>query len=146
MAIMDQIVVLAKKGNLQEILNFIGNKLKSVEYNTTARLHLELSVEEAYVNIANYAYGSESGKVLIRCRVDENPLHVTVQFIDCGIPFNPLEKEDPDTSLEIEGKKIGGMGILLIKKYADQVDYEYRDKKNILTIKKRLHGGSLKKT
>lgn len=136
---MNEIIVPAKKENLQNVLNFINKQLDSFEYNIKARLQLEISVEEAFVNISNYAYGSEEGEVLIQCKIDKNPLQTTVKFIDTGIPFNPLENEDPDISLKTEEKEIGGLGIFLIKKNVDYIQYEYRDGKNILTIQKKLN-------
>ena len=66
------------------------------------------------------------------------PLQVTIQFLDNGKPFNPLEKEDADITLSAEERDIGGLGILMVKKSMDAVDYEYVDGKNILTIKKNL--------
>lgn len=135
---MNKIVVPAKIENLQKVLNFINQELESVEYNETLLLQLELSIEEAYVNIANYAYELEDGDVLISCSIDKNPTRVTIEFIDCGIPYNPLDNEDPDTFSKIEDKEIGGLGILLIKENVDFIGYEYQDGKNILTLKKVL--------
>ncbi|MBI5681382.1 MAG: ATP-binding protein [Methanobacterium sp.] len=136
---MNKITVPAKIENLQNVLDFVIKELDSVEYNIKALLQLELSIEEAYVNIANYAYESEDGEVLICCNINKNPLQITVQFIDCGIPYNPLKNENSDISLEIKEKKVGGLGILLIKKNVDNIAYEYKDGKNILTIQKKLN-------
>ncbi|MDP1552357.1 MAG: ATP-binding protein [Methanobacteriaceae archaeon] len=133
---MNKIVVPAKIENLQKVLNFVNQELESVEYDKKSLLQLELSIEEAYVNIANYAYESEDGDVLISFNIDENPTQVTIQFIDCGTPYNPLNNEDPETFSKIEDKEIGGLGILLIKKNVDSIGYEYQDGKNILTLKK----------
>jgi anti-sigma regulatory factor (Ser/Thr protein kinase) len=135
---MNKIVVPAKIENLQKVLNFVNQELESVEYDKTSLLQLELSIEEAYVNIANYAYESEDGDVLISCSIDQNPTLVTIQFIDCGIPHNPLDNEDPDIFSKIEDKEIGGLGILLIKENVDFIGYEYQGGKNILTLKKVL--------
>lgn len=136
---MDKIAVPAKIENLKEVLNFVSKQLNSVEYNMKAGLQLELSVEEAYVNIAKYAYGEKEGEVLILCNIDKDHSQITVQFIDCGIPYNPLKNEDPDILSKTEEKEIGGLGIFLIKKNVDHMAYEYRDKKNILTLQKKLN-------
>ena len=135
---MNKLIVPAKIENLQKVLDFANEQLKSVECIMKARLQLELSIEEAYVNIARYAY-KEEGKVIICCDVDEDSLQITVQFIDCGIPYNPLKNKDPDISQDIKEKEIGGLGILLIKKNVDYLSYEYKDGKNILTIGKKLN-------
>lgn len=136
---MNKLTVPAKIENLQKVMDFLGDQLDSVDYVMKARLQLELSIEEAYVNIVNYAYESEEGEVLICCNVGESPLKITMQFIDYGKPYNPLENEDPDLSLNAEEKEIGGLGIFLIKKNVDDISYEYCDGKNILTIQKKLN-------
>ena len=63
---------------------------------------------------------------------------MTITFIDCGMPYDPLAKPDPDTTLSVEEREIGGLGIFMVKKSMDDMTYEYRDGKNILTIKKNL--------
>ena len=68
----------------------------------------------------------------------KDPLTVEVTFIDNGKPYDPLAKDDPDTTLSLEDREIGGMGILIVKKSMDAVNYEYKDGKNILTIKKNI--------
>ena len=135
---MNKLTVPAKIENLQKVMDFLGDQLDSVDYVMKARLQLELSIEEAYVNIVNYAYESEEGEVVICCNIGESPLKVTMQFIDYGKPYNPLENEDPNLSLNAEEKEIGGLGIFLIKKNVDDISYEYCDGKNILTIQKKL--------
>ena len=70
--------------------------------------------------------------------VVENPLSVIITFIDNGIPYDPLKKEDPDITLSAEERDIGGLGIYMVKKTMDAVSYEYKDGCNILTIKKDL--------
>ncbi len=135
---MHKITVPAKIENLQKVFNFVNKQLNSVAYNMKSRLQLELSIEEAYVNISKYAYESDEGKVEILSRVDEDPLQITVKFMDSGIPYNPLKNEDPDIYTNTEEKELGGLGIFLIKKNVDNIGYEYLNGKNILTIQKKL--------
>ena len=135
---MNKLTVPAKIESLHVVMDFLSSQLDSVDHDMKARLQLELSIEEAYVNIVNYAYESDDGDVVICCNIDESPLKVTMQFIDYGVPYNPLENEDPDISLDAEEKEIGGLGIFLIKKNVDDISYEYHDGKNILTIQKIL--------
>ena len=135
---MNKLTVPAKIENLQKVMDFLDDQLNSVDYVLKARLQLELSIEEAYVNIVNYAYGSEEGEIIICCNVDENPLKVTMQLIDYGKPYNPLKSEYSDISQGTEEKKIGGLGIFLIKHNVDDISYKYLDGKNILTIQKKL--------
>ncbi|WP_414469035.1 ATP-binding protein [Methanobacterium sp. ACI-7] len=136
---MNKIIVPARAENVRKVLDFITEKLKQLKYSKRALLQLELSVEEAFVNIVNYAYENHDGEVLISCSIDETSLQVTIQFIDTGIQYNPLEKEDPDISLNIQEKEVGGLGILLIKNNVDSIRYEYKNGKNILTLQKKLN-------
>ena len=66
----------------------------------------------------------------------EDPLTITLSFIDSGIPFDPLAKPDPAKKRPLSQAKRGGLGIFLTKKFMDEVSYAYQDGKNILTIRK----------
>ena len=90
------------------------------------------------MNIANYAYAPETGTATVRLELSGEPQTVAVTFIDSGIPFDPLKKADPDVSLPAEERDIGGLGIYMTKKVMDSVKYEYRDGKNVLTLRKNL--------
>ncbi|MDX9868619.1 MAG: ATP-binding protein [Kiritimatiellia bacterium] len=130
----------AKTENLPEVIGFVTAELESASCPGKARMQIELAVEEIFVNIANYAYRPEVGEATVRCAVDNDPLQVVIQFLDQGKPYNPLAKKDADTSLPAAEREIGGLGILLVKKSMDSIDYEYRDGKNILTIRKKTGG------
>lgn len=98
---------------------------------------LHLVVEEIVVNIVNYAYPvGADGEVSID--VIATPSAIELSFSDCGVPFNPLEKEDPDTTLSAEERPIGGLGIFLVKQMMDSVNYRYEDGRNILTTTKNI--------
>ena len=70
--------------------------------------------------------------------VAEDQSAASLTFIDSGMPFDPLKNEDPDMSLSAEERSIGGLGFFLAKQTMDQVEYEYKDGKNILTLKKQF--------
>ena len=72
------------------------------------------------------------------CEAREDPLSMSITFLDAGRKFNPLENEEPDTALSAEERDIGGLGIFLTKKFMDSVEYEYKDGQNILTLRKRI--------
>ena len=91
-----------------------------------------------FINIISYAYRPDIGKAEILCEVQEDPLLVTIQFMDSGKPFDPLAKEEADTSGAMFLERPGGFGIHLVKNTMDDVEYEYKDGKNILIIKKNL--------
>ena len=89
---------------------------------------IRLVVEELVGNIVNY-----SGSDYLDVEVNRDKERFTLRFRDKGIPFNPLEKDPPDTTLPMEQRKIGGLGIFLVKKEMDAVEYEYTNGENVLT-------------
>ena len=135
---MSELTIPATLDNMEPIQTFVESELEQNDCPMKAMVQISVAVEEIYVNIARYAYNPEIGEATVRCAVGGDPLQVTIQFLDHGKPFNPLAKEDANTTLSAEERDIGGLGILMVKKSMDQVDYEYKDGKNILTIHKRL--------
>ena len=133
---MEKITVDAVVENLQEVIDFATEQLETRDCPIKTSMQLELVIEEIFVNIASYAYHPEIGAATFCMEFEENPAAVQMTFIDGGKPYNPLEKKDPDTSLEIDERDIGGLGIFLVKKNVDEISYEYTDGKNILHMKK----------
>ncbi|MBR4152524.1 MAG: ATP-binding protein [Selenomonadaceae bacterium] len=133
---MEKITVDALVENLQTVIDFATEKLEARDCPMKTSMQLELVVEEIFVNIASYAYHPEIGAATFCMEFEENPSAVKMTFIDGGKPYNPLEKDDPDTTLELEDRDIGGLGIFLVKKNVDEISYEYADGKNILRMKK----------
>ena len=99
---------------------------------------IDIAVEELFVNIASYAYDQDTGDVVVQVTMHEDPLSAEISFIDNGMQYDPLAKPDPDTTLSVKERKKGGLGIFMVKESMDDVRYEYKDRKNILTIKKNL--------
>jgi anti-sigma regulatory factor (Ser/Thr protein kinase) len=91
--------------------------------------------EEIFVNVLNYAYPNAQGHIEIELERESEKLLV-MHFSDTGIPFNPLEHPKPDTTLSAQerAKKPGGLGIFMVKGFADKVDYKYLDGKNTFSI------------
>ena len=126
----------AKVANLQQVLDFVDENLKSMRCPMKILMQIDVAVEEIFVNVASYAYTPNTGSVTIRMDLQEKPRAVVITFIDSGIPYNPLAKEDPDVSLSAEERSIGGLGIFMVKKTMDKMEYEYTDKQNILKMYK----------
>lgn len=135
---MKSVTVPATLEQLDSVLDFINTQLEAADCPMKAQMQIDIAVEEIYVNIAHYAYNPEIGEATVRCEVEEDPLRVTIQFLDQGVPYNPLEKDDPDVTLSAEERDVGGLGIFMVKKSMDNIAYEYVDGKNILTIQKGL--------
>lgn len=128
----------AKVENLDEVLAFVDGHLEQLDCPMKAKMQIDVAVEELYVNIAHYAYNPSVGSATVRVEVLQNPLAVSITFIDHGVPYDPLKKPDPDVTLSAEEREIGGLGIYMVKKSMDGIDYEYKDGQNILRIQKNI--------
>jgi sigma-B regulation protein RsbU (phosphoserine phosphatase) len=110
-------------------------EVAGIDMGTTMKMNL--AIEEAVVNVMNYAYPSGvKGEVRIEAGVREG--YVEFVISDDGTPFNPTEVEDADTTLSAEERQIGGLGIFLVKHFMDIVEYKYVDGQNVLTLRKNL--------
>ena len=127
---------IAVKEELDNVIKFVNNEIeKDVDKKTLMKI--DVVIEEIFVNIASYAYKKdEEGFANISIKNENNKIVIT--FEDAGIPFNPLLKENPDITLSAEKRKTGGLGIYMMKKMMDNVEYIYKDNKNILVIEKNI--------
>ena len=116
----------------------IKKELEKYNCKMSSLLQLQVAVEELFVNICNYAYVPNVGKVKMQIDIVKVPLTAVIKLIDNGKKYNPLEKSDPDITKSAEEREIGGLGILLAKKNVDVIKYEYSDGKNIVTLKKKM--------
>ena len=126
----------AKLEGMDVILSFVSFLLDTNGCTPKARTQLRMAVEELYVNVTLYAYPSKDGWAEIRGAVENGT--ATFRLIDGGTPFDPLAKPDPDTLLSGEEREIGGLGIFMVKTMVDELEYEYRDGCNRLTLRKQL--------
>lgn len=122
----------ATKENLYTAMEFIDSFLEENGCPMKEQMQVDLAFEEIFINVANYAYGDKIGKAELTISKDGEHFVITVK--DSGIPYNPLEKEDPDVTLSAEERAIGGLGIFLVKKNMTDVKYEYKEGFNILTM------------
>ncbi len=116
---------------------FIDLVCEELHFDMSTTLQLNLAIEEAVVNVMNYAYpAGTAGTVSIEARTAD----ASVVFVisDKGTPFDPTAKEDADTTLSAEERSIGGLGIHLVRQIMDSVSYERRDGTNVLTLSKKL--------
>lgn len=135
---MKKMILTAEVDRIDDVLDFINETLEAHAVPMKAVMQLDIAIEEIFVNIAHYAYNPEIGEAAITVDVQENPRCVVVRFIDRGKPYDPLGHEDPDVTLCVEEREIGGLGIYMVKKSMDEVSYAYEDGQNILTIRKLL--------
>ena len=132
---MNQIAIKSNEDNLDFVLSKFDEALEDYNPSMKFKLQLELVLEELFINICNYAFEDE-GEIIIQHFVEDNPLRIIINFIDEGVPFNPLEKEMPDLSLSAEDRELGGLGLTIVRKNVDFIEYHYENNKNILTIQK----------
>ncbi|MBQ8119770.1 MAG: ATP-binding protein [Ruminococcus sp.] len=135
---MKELVIDALTENLPQVLSFVDEQLEAAQCPVKIQMQIDIAVEEIFVNIAHYAYEQEVGTAAVRVEVTNEPPAVQITFIDQGIPYDPLAKADPDVTLSIEERQIGGLGIFMVKKTMDDVEYKYLDGHNVLTLKKGL--------
>jgi len=135
---MAELHIAADAGRLEEVLSFIQEQLDANDSPMQVTTQLLIAVEEIFVNIGYYAYAPGTGDATITCEIDGEPKKAVITFIDSGTPYNPLEKEDPDITLAADDRKIGGLGIYMVKQTMDDMQYEYSDGKNILRLYKTL--------
>ncbi len=133
-----EITIEARKDKLDDLMIFIDSHLEEFDCSMKAQMQIDVAVEELFVNIANYAYAPEIGNATIRMIFSDEPGEVTIVFIDSGVPYDPLKKEDPDITLSVDERAIGGLGIFMVKKSMDDMFYEYKDGQNVLSIVKKL--------
>jgi len=125
---------------LERVQDFIDAEFGLRRRGGPAAARIMLAVDELFTNIAEYAYGpAEDGSVVVRLDWRRGPPDAAeITFLDSGKPYNPLLREDPDVTLPGNARRIGGLGVFLVKKYMDGVRYAYEGGRNILTIRKTL--------
>ncbi|WP_298501276.1 GH3 auxin-responsive promoter family protein [uncultured Methanobrevibacter sp.] len=132
---MEEIILKSNTDNLDSLLLTIEELLEDKGVPMKSKLQLELIIEELFVNICNYAYEKED-EIKIQYVILNDPLRIIMNFIDSGIEFNPLNMDGPDLTLEAEKREIGGLGLTIVRKNVDGIDYKYENNQNILTIEK----------
>ena len=135
---MKQITVQAVSGNCEAVIEFVNASLSELGCAEKVRMQLDIAVDELFGNITRYAYAPGTGDATVCVESSNDGAAVTVTFIDSGVPYNPLEHPDPDTGLSAEERGIGGLGIFMVKKITDKLEYEYTQGKNILRVTKNL--------
>ena len=130
------IVLDATDANLPSVEEFLEKVLDGQEYSKKAFNHLKIAVEEIYTNVAHYAYRPDVGKVWVTAEYKDSIFKIVIE--DKGKPYNPLEQDDPDITLGVDDRDIGGLGIFMTKKLVDKIEYERVDDKNILKMEKKI--------
>jgi anti-sigma regulatory factor (Ser/Thr protein kinase) len=132
---MNELTIDARVGNLNMVVRFIAERLEAAGCSMKQQAQMTIAAEEVFVNIALYAYGQKGGSATVRVSVGDEAV---VEFEDGGRPYNPIEKKDPDITAGADKREIGGLGVFMVKKLMDSVEYRRDVEKNILTLRKKL--------
>lgn len=135
---MKELTIAATVENIETVTEFVNVQLAALGCSMKAQMQIDIAIDELFGNIAHYAYNPDVGSATVQVEVVEEPLAVVITFIDGGVPYDPLKAADPDITLSAEERQLGGLGIYMVKKSMDEITYEYKDGKNILSIKKKL--------
>jgi len=132
----NKIIVDAKLENLDKVIDYTRDTLVANGCLKNLLTPIELAIEELFVNICNYAYVNNNGPFEIVINVENDIARMVIS--DKGLEFNPLEKKDPDITLNADEREVGGLGIFLVKKTMDSVNYSYTRGMNILVLTKKI--------
>ncbi len=127
---------MATLDNLASVMEFVESEMENLGCPMRVMMQTSVAIEELFVNIAHYAYEGDTG--MMRLAIDRVDEGVMFRFTDYGVKFDPLSRKDPDVSLSAEERKIGGLGIYMVKQTMDELQYRYEDGQNILEIVKKF--------
>jgi serine/threonine-protein kinase RsbW len=135
MDVISHVTAPAQLENLEDLVAFVSKCAREGGLDQKRISEIEIATEEAFVNVISYAYkeAGRAGEIAVSCGF-ENGDNFLIEVTDSGMPFNVLSAADPDTSSDISDRKIGGLGIFLMKKLMDEVRYRYEGGKNVLTL------------
>lgn len=123
--------------NLNKLAEFIENFGEEHELSPKNIFELNLILDELITNIISYAYEDDSDHA-IELEINKEKDELKIQLIDDGKEFNPLEKEEVKLDQDLDERKIGGLGIHIVKEKTDEIKYKRESNKNILMLKKKL--------
>ena len=135
---MAQMTFPATLDNIDAATDFMNGILESAGCPMRTQMKLAIALDELMSNVARYAYAPGTGDVTVCVEVPEAPRRAVVTLTDSGVPYDPLQKEDPDVTLSAEERGIGGLGIFIVKQSMDEMTYAYEDGRNVVTIVKRF--------
>lgn len=127
----------AELDQLPAFLDYVRQIAQTAGLAAAQATRLELAVEEALVNVFNYAYAGWDQPGAVTCRAVVEGDGLTVEIIDEGPSFNPLAQPDPDTALSLEQRQPGGLGVFMIRRLTDEISYRREENWNVLTIRMR---------
>ncbi len=123
---------------IDKMIDPIISSLEEIEVEHKKVYQVTLALEEIFANISKYAYPSGEGMIDIFYEINKDEKQLKVVIKDKGAAFNPLEKEDPDLGASVSERKIGGLGIYIVKNIIDDIKYQRINNENVLELIKQL--------
>lgn len=120
----------AKIESLEAFRAFVDERLEQIEVPQELQFKIELVLEEILTNVVHYAYPGQPGDIEVGCSIEGQRLEFLIQ--DWGVPFNPLERAEPDLTSNLSDRQVGGLGIFLIRHMVDDLTYRRQDDRNTL--------------
>ena len=133
-----QLIVPADRNNFAVLQQWLLSIAAELDMQERIKKQMMVSCDEIFTNIASYAYPDGNGSIAVAVEFLSDTRDLRIIFSDSGTAFNPLEISEPDTGLALSERKIGGLGMFMVKKMMDSVEYCRKDGKNILTLTKCL--------
>ena len=127
------ITVVPSMETVPQVAEFMETEMEKFEISPKISMKMLIAIDEIYSNIVRYSGATEA---IVSIKKSDNTLKL--QFKDNGKPYNPLDSKEPDITASAEDRSIGGLGIFMVKKMLDRVEYKYVDNYNILTLTKNL--------
>lgn len=127
------ITVVPSMETVPQVAEFMETEMEKFEISPKISMKMLIAIDEIYSNIVRYSGATEA---IVSIKKSDNTLKL--QFKDNGKPYNPLDSKEPDITASAEDRSIGGLGIFMVKKMLDKVEYKYVDNYNILTLTKNL--------
>lgn len=135
---MKELNICATVENIQVVTDFVNEQLEMINCPVKILMQIDVAIDELFGNIAHYAYDPNVGPATVRVEVQKDVPAIIITFIDNGVSYDPLQKEDPNITLSAEEREIGGLGIYMVKKTMDDISYEYKNGQNILKVRKKI--------
>ena len=135
---MKEMTFRATPENIAAATAFVEAGLEAADCSPKAQMQIDVAMDELFGNVARYAYAPGEGDVTVGFELDEATRTAQITLTDSGVPFNPLKAAEPDLTASAEDRPIGGLGIFLVRKTMDSLEYRYENGKNILTIRKKI--------
>ena len=135
---MQEITMKAVIESIPAVTDFVDAQLEAIDCPMKAQMQINVAIDEIFSNISHYAYPGSEGEATVRFEYDPQAKEAKVCFRDHGVPYNSLNKSDPDVTLPAVERAVGGLGIFLVKKLMDRITYEYTDGMKVLCIIKKV--------